>query len=234
MATKKLFWEDPYLASCTAKITSVDGKKVKLDQTVFYAFSGGQESDSGTIGGFEVVEAIKQGDKESIIDIEYELAQEPGFSVGDCVEVVIDAKKRDKLRKLHSAAHLLYYITIDVLGKVKVVGSNISSTKARMDFNYDESLSEVVVKISDKLNSFILEDHAIVMEGDSANEDLRWWNCGVHKSEPFGTPEKESQREWRMPCGGTHVKSSGEIGKVCLKTVTKGKGKKRIEIHLVE
>ena len=96
--TKKLFWEDPYCTECKAKVTSIEGNKVKLDQTVFFACSGGQESDSGTIGGINVVAAIKQGDKENIIDIEYELEKEPNFKVGDEVEVKIDEENRLEAR----------------------------------------------------------------------------------------------------------------------------------------
>ena len=59
--TKKLFWDDPYLTECTAKVTAINGTKVKLDQTIFYAFSGGQLSDEGTIGGLKVIEARKEG-----------------------------------------------------------------------------------------------------------------------------------------------------------------------------
>ncbi|HLC90166.1 MAG TPA: alanine--tRNA ligase-related protein [Candidatus Nanoarchaeia archaeon] len=91
--TKKLFWEDPYQTECTAKVTSIDNNKVKLDQTIFYAFSGGQLSDEGTIGGIKVLEAKKEGDKEDIIDIEYTLEQEPSFNVGDTVQVKIDAER---------------------------------------------------------------------------------------------------------------------------------------------
>jgi alanyl-tRNA synthetase len=218
MATKKLFWEDPSRTECTATITSINGKKVKVDKTVFYAFSGGQESDSGTIGGITVVEAVKEGDKENIIDIEYELEEEPTFKVGDEVEIKIDGEKRANLRKLHSAAHILYYITIDRLGKVKIVGSNISPHKGRMDFNYDESLSEILPKLEEDMNKLVEEDHKIRMEDDAEKPDLQWWNC----------------QDWRMPCGGTHAASTRDIGKVRLKTVTKGKGRKRIEIYLQE
>src|SRR3989338_1805732 len=104
--TKKLFWEDPYQTECTAKVTSIDNNKVKLDQTIFYAFSGGQLSDEGTIGGIKVLEAKKEGDKENIMDIEYTLADDPSFQVGDVVEVKIDPIRRENLRRLHSAAHI--------------------------------------------------------------------------------------------------------------------------------
>ncbi|PIY59962.1 alanyl-tRNA editing protein, partial [Candidatus Woesearchaeota archaeon CG_4_10_14_0_8_um_filter_47_5] len=63
--TQKLFWQDPYQTECTARVTSLENTgetiKVKLDQTIFFAFSGGQESDNGTIGEVPVVNAVKHG-----------------------------------------------------------------------------------------------------------------------------------------------------------------------------
>ncbi len=214
--TIKLFWDDPYLTTCTAVVTSIDVRVVKLDRTIFYAFSGGQESDTGTIGGISVLEAHKQGDKESIIDIDYTLAEVPLFRVGDTVEVVIDAAKRDRLRRLHSAAHLLYYSAIFVLGPIKIVGSNVGMDKARMDFSYELPLVEKIALIEEAVNSVISSGVAIVMKNDEEKADLRWWTCGEHK----------------MPCGGTHVRNVSEIGPLRLARVNKGKGKERIEIFL--
>ena len=216
MNTKKLFWNDPYLASCTATVTSINGRKIKLDQTIFYAFSGGQESDEGTIGEIKVIEAVKQGDKENIIDIEYTLEEEPTFNVGDIVEIKINPEKRRKLRNLHSAAHILYYLTIEKLGKVKIVGSNIAQDKARMDFNYALPITDLIPELEQKMNQFIAESHPITMNNDLEKQDLRWWTCG----------------EWKMPCGGTHVRSTTEIGHIKLRRENKGKGKERIEIYL--
>ncbi|HSN65327.1 MAG TPA: alanyl-tRNA editing protein, partial [Fusibacter sp.] len=60
MACGKVFWENPYLTELEAYVTSVNGDVVTLDQTIFYAFSGGQQSDSGTIEGLTVLGAEKE------------------------------------------------------------------------------------------------------------------------------------------------------------------------------
>lgn len=216
--TQKLFWKEPYLTECKAKVTEINGSKVKLDQTIFYAFSGGQESDEGTINNIKVIHAVKQGDRENIIDLEYELEEEPNFNVGDEVEIKIDGERRRKLMKLHSAAHVVYYFIIEKLGKLKIIGSNISPDKARVDFLYEQPFNPVLPEIEKKTNNFLAENHEIIRKEDEKSPDLRWWICG----------------EWKMPCGGTHVKSTEEIGRISLKRKNLGSGKERIEIYLVQ
>ncbi len=213
---KKLFWDDPYATECTAKVTHIDGRTVKLDQSIFYAFSGGQASDEGTIGNIKVITAIKQGAKEDIIDIEYELESDPLFKVGDVVEVKINEVRRQTLRRLHSAAHLVYYVVKEKLGELKVIGSNVSIEKARMDYEYPEPVTSLIADIEEKANNIIKENRPIVMKYDENKADLRWWTCG----------------EWKMPCGGTHCTSTGEIGPLKLKRANIGKGKERIEMLL--
>lgn len=61
MSVEKLFWQDPYRTECDVQIVSVNGNVVTVDQTIFYAFSGGQESDTGWIGELRVIEARKDG-----------------------------------------------------------------------------------------------------------------------------------------------------------------------------
>lgn len=218
MSTKKLFWDDPYQTECRAVVTGINGRKIKLNQTVFFAFSGGQESDEGTINSIKVLEAIKEGNKEDIVDIEYTLEEDPNFKVGDEVQVIIDKDKRSRLRRLHSAAHIVYYFVIKKLGNVKIVGSNVSSEKSRMDFGYYEPFHDKLPEIEKQVNDFIEEDHLITMKQDPEKVDLKWWTCG----------------DWKMPCGGTHVKTTNEIGKLRLSRKNKGKGRERIEMYLNE
>jgi alanyl-tRNA synthetase len=214
--TQKLFWEDPYLYECNAKVTSVEGRKVKLDKTIFYAVSGGQESDEGTINEIKVMSALKLGDRENIIDIEYELEKDPDFKIGTEVTIRINPERRESLTKLHSGAHIAYYFITEKFGKMKIIGSNIAQDHARVDFETDKNLGEGLEEIEEKLNNFLSGNHEVTRTRDEKLPDLMWWHC----------------TQWKMPCGGTHVKNTSEIGRLKLKRITKGAGKERIEIYL--
>jgi len=209
----KLFWKDPYMKECYAKVTAIEGNKVWLDQTIFFAFSGGQASDKGAINNINVLEAVKQSEDE----IYYVLEKEPNFAVGDNVKVDIEWDYRYKIMKLHSAAHIVYYFFIEKAGEQKVIGSNISIDKARLDFAYNESVGPLLEEIQEKTNKTIDEGIDIKMFYDEKDPTRRLWECG----------------KWLMPCGGTHVKNTKEIGQVKLKRKNIGSGKERIEVTLV-
>ena len=209
----KLFWKDPYMKECYAKVTAIEDNKIWLDQTVFFAFSGGQASDRGTINGINVLEAVKQGDDE----IYYVLEKDPDFKVGDNVKVEIDWDYRYKVMKLHSAAHIVYYFFIEKAGKQKVIGSNISIDKARLDFAYNESISSLLPEIQEKTMEAIKQGIDIRTFEDEKDSSRQLWQCG----------------KWLMPCGGTHVKNTKEIGQIKLKRKNIGAGKERIEVTLV-
>src|SRR3989338_3492234 len=135
--SKKLFWEDPYQKECRAKVVSINGQEVVLDQTIFYAFSGGQASDSGTVNGISIKEAIVSGK-----NIAYVLEKVRDFKEGDEVEVKIDWDKRYKIMKLHSAAHIVYFIFLEKTGIKKLIGSNVDEAKSRLYYEYPQPISE--------------------------------------------------------------------------------------------
>ena len=87
--TNKLFWDDPYQTSAVSKVSSVNDNIITVEDTIFYAMSGGQESDSGSFNGIEVLEAKKQND-----DILYTFQKGHNFKVGDSVEIKIDWERR--------------------------------------------------------------------------------------------------------------------------------------------
>lgn len=209
--TKKLFHEDPYKTECEATVVSVNGPAVTLDQTVFFAFSGGQASDSGTISGIPVKEAVVSGG-----DIVYTLEQDPTFKAGDKVIVKINPDKRNKIMRHHSAAHVVYFLFAEKIGVKKLIGSNITESKARLDYEYPEPISAILPEIEAKANEVFSQDLAIKTYPDQADPEKKWWECG----------------QWKCPCGGTHVKSTKEVGKVQLKRKNIGAGKERIEITI--
>lgn len=212
MAVKKRFWDNPYLDSIKTTITSVDGNIITLDETVFYAFSGGQESDSGTIGGYNVLKAEKKG-----YEIEYTLENGHNLKAGDSVEVKIDWNKRYRLMKLHFAAELVLELVYQNYNNPEKTGANITSDKARLDFVWDGKISEIFPELIQKLEKLIEDDLEIISGFSNEQMQKRFW---------------EIKDFAKVPCGGTHLRRTGEIGKFRLKRDNIGKGKERIEIYL--
>jgi Ser-tRNA(Ala) deacylase AlaX len=99
---EKVFWSNPYLTELETCIKCVDANDVTVARTIFYALSGGQESDAGTIGGYNVINARKDGH-----DIIYTLEEGHDLEVGDCVTMVIDWERRYRLMRLHFAAEIV-------------------------------------------------------------------------------------------------------------------------------
>jgi len=209
--TERLFYQDPYMKETEAKVTEINGKEVVLDKTLFFAFSGGQASDHGIINGINLVDAKKENHR-----IVHVLEKEPDFKVGDTVQLKLDWDRRYRLMKLHSAAHVVYYPFVEKLGRPKIIGSNINPDKARIDFLYDKPISEIMPEIEKEANQIISQGLEIKTEPDKKEAEKRWWRCG----------------KWGMPCGGTHVKNTSEIGKISLKRKNIGAGKERVEITL--
>ncbi|MES2036254.1 MAG: alanyl-tRNA editing protein [Pseudomonadota bacterium] len=211
--TKKSFWDDPYKTSLRTQVSKMDGNDIYLASTIFFAFSGGQESDEGTIGGHAVVSARKDGR-----ELVYTLADGQGLQPRQEVEVCINWGRRFRLMRLHFAAELvleLFYKSLPGVGKV---GAHIAQDKARIDFIWPESIAPL-------LPAYTQEAQAII----DANLDIR---CAFED-------EATERRYWeiagfsRVPCGGTHVKRTGELGQISLKRNNIGRGKERVEIYLL-
>ena len=210
--TKKIFWEDPYLTRLETRIASVEGDDVRVEETIFYALSGGQESDHGTIGGRRVLQARKQGK-----DIVYMLEADHGLKPGDAVRIAIDWERRYKLMRLHLAAELVLELMYQNFASIEKVGAHIAQDKARIDFEWDGSIAETLPSIKEKALAIVKTDKAIISAFSDKESQRRYW---------------EVKGFARVPCGGTHLKRTGEIGDMKLKRKNPGKGKERIEIYV--
>lgn len=210
--TIKIFWKDPYLTQLETHITSVKDDDITVEQTIFYAFSGGQESDYGTIGNNRVIEARKEGK-----EIVYTLENSHGLKPGDQVRMKIDWERRYKLMRLHLAAEIVLELVYQNLASIKKIGAHIAQDKARIDFKWHENISKVLPVIEKQALGIIESNQKII----SAFSD-----------------EETEQRHWKIrgfaqvPCGGTHLRKTGEIGEIELKRKNIGKDKERIEIYV--
>lgn len=209
---KKIFWIDPYRTELSTTVTSVSVSNITLSETIFFAFSGGQESDVGTIANHAVSVAQKQGR-----EIVYTLADDHGLVMGQSVLVQIDWLRKYRLMRLHFAAELVLELFYKKLDGVSKVGAHIAQDKARIDFAWPESISPLLPLIESDANSIIAADMAIMTAFDDEPNERRYWEISGFS---------------RVPCGGTHVKRTGEIGAIKLKRNNKGRGNERVEIYL--
>jgi len=211
---RKLFWDDPYLTQLDTEVVTVDGDAVTLAATIIYAFSGGQESDHGTIGRHEVLAARKEG-----ADIVYTLP--PGHSLvpGMKVATAIDWERRYRLMRLHFAAEIVLEIVYRDLGPIEKIGAHIAADKARIDFARAEPVTPELPTLTARANAIIAADLPIASAFSDEALGRRFWQV------PGFDP---------VPCGGTHLRRTGEVGAITLKRRNIGKGKERIEIVLAD
>jgi len=213
--TKKLFWENPYQVQFDAIVTKIIGNSVVLDATCFYPRGGGQVGDTGYLNGVRVVDT-QAGEETDIVHI---LEIKPCFSVGILVHGEIDWIKRYRIMRLHSAAHIVYYLMKEVFGDDCTPASSglLDEKKERSDYLFGEKLDkEKLNVVEEKANQIIRQGYEIKTWSENGE---RYW-----KMELFPT----------MKCGGTHVKNASEIGGIKVKRGKKpGKGRERIEISLL-
>lgn len=212
--THKTFWDDPYQSELATRVTTVDGNRVTLQATIFYAESGGQESDSGSIGGQPVLQAEKHGH-----DIVYTLADGHGLHPGDAVHVRIDWPRRYRLMRLHFAAELTLETIYRDCDGVQKIGAHIGEHKARIDFVLPQPITPQLAAIAAKVQALIDTDAAIVSAFADVENERRYWEVPGY---------------CRVPCGGTHLKRTAEVGRIALKRKNVGKGKERVEITLLD
>lgn len=240
--TEFLFREDAYLAECGAVVTASGPDGVELDRTVFYAASGGQPGDTGrlvTAAGAEiaVTDAVHPGgDRSRILHI---LAPDaPLPAVGETVTLAIDAGRRRRLMRLHSGLHLL-----SVVMPYGVTGGAMAEEKARLDFDMPEPPADVAA-IEAALNALVAADHPVSTEWITEAElAARPEMVKTMKVKPpsgqgrvrlvrIGSGETPVDLQ---PCGGTHVRATGEVGRLRIgKIEKKGRENRRVHLHFAE
>ena len=230
--TETLFRDDSYIRDCDATVTSVEEDAIILDRTVFYSMGGGQPGDVGTIAW--------SGNSTAVIDTRYGDAGvirhivKPGSplpQVGSSVRATIDWDRRYTHMRMHTALHLLGAVL-----RYGVTGGNIGADRSRLDFDMEDTVDKE--SVSAAMQALVDADHPV---------RCRWISDEELEAQPelvrtmSVQPPKGAGRVRLLeienvdlqPCGGTHLRSTGEVGRVNVaKVEKKGKRNRRVYIAL--
>ena len=229
----KIFEEDAYKKEIITTIKKIDkeNKSIELEDTIFYGQSGGQPGDIGEISTKELEIKVENTIKAegSIKNI---LESIDGLEINQEVSAKVNWNKRYKHMRMHSALHLM--CAAIPLG---VTGGQIGFEKSRLDFNDpDKKINKEALE--DKINALMKNDHKIMYEYidskilDNQPELVRTMSVKPPKIDGKLRFVKIGDIDFQ-PCGGTHVKSTIEIGEIKIgKIENKGKMNRRVNILL--
>jgi len=230
--TATLFRDDSYLRDCQATVVEAGPGGIVLDQTVFYPMGGGQPGDTGTItweGGSVEVTDTRYGDAGAIRHLTDTDATLP--AAGTSVTASLDWDRRYLHMRMHTALHLLGSVL-----QYGVTGGNISAAKSRLDFDMEDTLDkdevtagiQALVTANHPLSSRWITDEELDAQPDLVR------TMSVQPPKGAGKVRLvEIEGVDLQPCGGTHLKSTGEVGQVRVgKVEKKGRHNRRVSIVL--
>jgi len=230
--TEALFREDSYLRECQATVIAAGPEGIILDQTVFYPTGGGQPGDIGAItweGGSVAVSDTRYGDAGAIRHLTEADAILP--AAGTVVTASLDWDRRYLHMRMHTALHLLGSVL-----QYGVTGGNISAAKSRLDFDMEDTVDKE--QVTADIQALVAADHPLTCrwisneELDAQPELVR--TMSVKPPKGAGKVRLlEIEGVDLQPCGGTHLKSTGEVGQVRVgKVEKKGRRNRRVSILL--
>lgn len=238
MTTEALFREDAYRQEAQARVLALTEQGgVVVDRSLFYPTGGGQPGDSGWLawdGGSCAIANTVKGEDGAIVLVPAEGEAPP--PAGADVTQTLDWDRRYGHMRVHTALHLL-----SVVIPLDVSGGSISAVKGRLDFNMPEA-PEDKAALEAQLQALI--DRDLPVSEDWISEAELDANPGLVKTMSVAPPRGagkvrlvrigagETQADLQ-PCGGTHVNSTGEIGRIRLgKVEKKGRQNRRVYLHL--
>jgi misacylated tRNA(Ala) deacylase len=237
MPVLPLFRDDFYLSTAEATVTAVrESGAIELDQTCFYATSGGQPGDSGFFeradGGRIEIATTRNGDTKDIIN-HVPAADQQVPLVGEKLVLHIDWPRRYRLMRMHTACHLL-----SVVCPFPITGAAVGEEESRVDFDMSETIDKD--EVTSALMKLVDENHPVYLQWIT-DADLAA-NPDIVKSKnvrpPMGLGRVslvcigENSAVDSQPCGGTHVSETQEVGSVFIaKIEKKGKENRRFRIR---
>jgi misacylated tRNA(Ala) deacylase len=236
--TEQLYRTDAYLRDCTARVLAVNERGgIVLDRTVFYAAAGGQPGDKGSLevdggGTCPIATTVYDADKTTIVHVAADGSVRP--APGQTVRAVLDWDTRSKLMRMHTTLHLLC-----ALVKFPVTGGQVNADDSRLDFDIEDASAVDKDALTAGLNALIAANHPVTERWitDAELEANPQLVRTMAVKPPTGSGRVrlvvigEGGSVDLQPCGGTHVRSTGEIGPVVVTRIEKkGKQNRRIRV----
>jgi len=215
--TERLYYEDQYRTDFEAIVLDVfereDGYDVALDQTMFYPEGGGQPSDRGSLSTDELTVQVEDVQIQDGVVL-HRTDENPGK--GEFVRGQIDARRRRRLMRHHTATHVVIHAARDVLGEhVRQAGAQKGVDSSRIDVRHYERLDrETVKEIEARANEIITENTTVRQEWPDRHEAEAEYGFDLYQGGvPAGTDIRLIHvADDVQACGGTHVKRTGDIG----------------------
>ena len=231
--TEALFRDDAYRTETEAVVLASEPRGIVLDRTVFYSQGGGQSGDKGTLlledgTTIPIVNTIYDSDRATILHVPADGAALPRPAA--CVIARIDWDLRYKRMRAHTALHLL-----SVVAPYPVTGGSVGDAEGRLDFDSGEAVLDKA-EVERRLNELIALDRAVthrwIMDAELDPSLIKTMSV----KPPMGTGRVRLiaiEGLDLQPCGGTHVKRTGEIGRASVTGIEKkGKINRRVRIAL--
>ena len=230
--TETLFRDDAYLRDCIAAVLEIEGDAVILDRTVFYPMGGGQPGDTGILrwdGGEATVIDTRYGDRGAIRHILDDEAAAP--PAGISITAHLDWDRRYRHMRMHTALHLLGTVL-----QYGVTGGNIGTERSRLDFDMQDTVDkddvttrlQALVDANKPVSSRWITDEELAAQPDLVR------TLSVQPPKGAGKVRLlEIEGTDLQPCGGTHLRSTGEVGTIVVgKVEKKGSRNRRVYIEL--
>lgn len=237
MPTLPLFRDDFYLSTAEGTVTAVreDGA-IELDQTCFYATSGGQPGDTGFLeraDGSRIALGVTVNGEDKSVILHRPLDGQPVPSVGERLTLHVDWARRYRLMRMHTACHIL-----SVVCQFPITGAAVGEEESRVDFDMAETIDKDAVTA--RMMEIAAANHPVYVQWIT-DEELAA-NPGIVKSKnvrpPLGMGRVslvcigENASVDSQPCGGTHVSETQEVGDVHIARIEKkGKENRRFRIR---
>lgn len=235
--TEPLFREDAYLRDCEATVVHVNERGgIVLDRTVFYPSGGGQPGDTGVLllnGMVLPVGTTVYGEGKAEV-VHVPARPEGLLAPGAAVRAELDWDRRHRHMRMHTALHLLC-----ALIPFPVTGGSIGADESRLDFDISDADAVDKDDLTERLAALVAQDHQVGTRwiSDAELADNPGLVRTMRVKPPTGTGRVrlvvigEGGSVDLQPCGGTHVRSTGEVGRVAVTRIEK-KGRQNRRIRL--